>query len=206
MAQPSTSSGALGRPRALAVLAVAVGLLAASVLGAGCSSDGSDGAKAGSGADGTTTAPKRTTTTAPRTTTTAAPSTTTSTKPATTPGSGGAGGSSAYAGDLDGQDGVSVSFTRTASALTDLRADGLELTCQPLASGDAKTITVDVAMAQVPLGTGGLVEFTESGAPYEPTVSGSFTASGDFAGSLYLSGQRDGYACGGEFTFIATSP
>ena len=190
--------------RAVGRTAVAVLVLAASVALAACSSDGSDGADAPrrtttTAADG----PSRTTTSTTEaeraTTTTAAPSTTAT--PAT--GGGGGSGSSTFRGDVDGQKGVAVTFTRSASAITDVRAEGLELTCQPLKGGDAKTITVDVAMAQVPLSSG-LIEHTEAGAPYEPTLSGSFTPAGAFAGALSLSGQRDGYACGGEFTFLAT--
>ncbi|MEZ5177192.1 MAG: hypothetical protein R2746_02630 [Acidimicrobiales bacterium] len=176
-------------------------VLALSLVGAACSSDGSDGADAPRRTTTTVSddADASTTTTAPRTTpsTTAAPTSTAA--PDTTAG----GGSSAFRGAVDGQKDVVVTFTRGADALTDVRASGLELTCQPLAGGDAKTISVDVAMAQVPLGPG-LLEHTEQGAPYEPTLSGSFTPAGAFAGSLYLSGQRDGYACGGEFTFLAT--
>lgn len=186
--------------------AVAAVVLVAAVALAGCSSDGSDGAadadaprrttttvNDGGESSTTSTAPEGTTTTAPEGTTTAAP-----------PTSGAGGGSSSFRGAVDGQDGIEVTFTRGPAALTDLRADGLDLTCQPLEGGDAKTITVDVAMAEVPLGSGTLVEHTEAGAPYEPTLSGSFTPAGTFAGALYLSGQRDGFACGGEFTFIAT--
>lgn len=180
---------------------MAAGVLLA-VAVAGCSSDGSEGADA----------PRRTTTTSTdggeRTTTTEAPGDTTSTSAAPTttaaPPSTTGGGSSAFRGSVDGQDGIEVTFTRGAAALTDVRADGLELTCQPLEGGDAETITVDVAIAQVPLGSGDLVEHTQADAPYEPTLSGSFTPAGSFAGALSLSGQRDGFACGGEFTFIAT--
>ena len=191
--------------RAVGRTAVAVLVLAASVALAACSSDGSDGADAPRRTTTTTAADGRlrtttSTTEAERaTSTTAAPSTTAT--PAT--GGGGGSGSSTFRGDVDGQKGVSVTFTRSASAITDVRAEGLELTCQPLKGGDAKTITVDVAMAQVPLSSG-LIEHTEAGAPYEPTLSGSFTPAGAFAGALSLSGQRDGYACGGEFTFLAT--
>jgi hypothetical protein len=166
----------------------------------GCSSDDSEGADA----------PRRTTTTSAdrpdRTSTTEAPATTTTTAPATTapPTSAGGGGSSAFRGTVDGQDGIEVTFVRGATALTDVRADGLELTCQPLEGGDSTTITVDVAMPEVPLGASELVEHTQSDAPYEPTLAGSFTPAGSFAGALSLSGQRDGFACGGEFTFIAT--
>ena len=187
----------VSRGRAIAAAGVGA-LLAVTVVLAGCSSDGSDGADA----------PRRTTTSADETdqTTTEAPerttsSTTTAVAPTT---SAGGGGSSAFRGTVDGQGGIEVTFVRSPTVLTDVRADGLELTCQPLEGGDAKTITVDVAMAQVPLGTTDLVEHTEADAPYEPTLAGSFTPAGSFAGSLSLSGQRDGFACGGEFTFIAT--
>ncbi|MBX3285242.1 MAG: hypothetical protein KF703_07860 [Actinobacteria bacterium] len=175
-------------------------VLALSLVGAACSSDGSDGADAPRRTTTTVSddADASTTTTAPRTTTSTTAAPTSTAAPDTT-----AGGSSAFRGAVDGQKDVVVTFTRGADALTDVRASGLELTCQPLAGGDAKTISVDVAMAQVPLGPG-LLEHTEQGAPYEPTLSGSFTPAGAFAGSLYLSGQRDGYACGGEFTFLAT--
>lgn len=184
---------------------VAAVVLVAAVALAGCSSDGSDGAADADAPRRTTTTvndggESSTTSTAPEGTTTAPEGTTT----AAPPTSGAGGGSSSFRGAVDGQDGIEVTFTRGAAALTDLRADGLDLTCQPLEGGDAKTITVDVAMAEVPLGSGTLVEHTEAGAPYEPTLSGSFTPAGTFAGALYLSGQRDGFACGGEFTFIAT--
>lgn len=194
-------SSTVRRGRSIATPVAAV--LMAAVALAGCSSDGSEGGDAprtttteADGAEGTSTteAAEDTTSTAPPTTpTTAAPTT-----------AAGGGGSSAFRGTVDGQDGVEVTFTRGATALTDVRADGLELTCQPLAGGDPETTTVDVAMAEVPLGATDLVEHTESGATYEPTISGSFTDAGSFAGSLYLSGQADGFACGGEFTFIAT--
>jgi hypothetical protein len=188
------------RGRRSMATAIAGVLLAIAVVLAGCSGDGSEDAEA----------PRRTTTTeadgAEPTTTTAADDTTTTGAPTTptTPTTAAPGSSSSFRGAVDGQEGIQVAFTRSATALTDVRADGLELTCQPLEGGDAKTITVDVAMAQVPLGTADLVEHTESGAPYEPTLSGSFTPDGSFAGSLYLSGQADGFACGGEFTFIAS--
>jgi len=38
---------------------------------------------------------------------------------------------------------------------------------------------------------------------FEPNISGTFTDDGRFAGVLTLSGDRQGYACGGEYTFIA---
>lgn len=177
------------------MLAVALGL-------AGCSSDSGSGA-GGEGAPRRTTTTTTTTTVPARTSSTAAP-TTDATAPTTVASTSGVGGSSTFRGAVDGQAGIEVTFTRGAAALTDVRVDDLELTCQPLDGGDAKTITVDVSVAQVPLGSGGLVEHTDAGAPYEPTLTGSFTPAGSFAGSLYLSGQRDGFACGGEFTFIAT--
>ena len=204
MAAPMATTAVTGteRPRRLAVAMCTAVALVIAVLLAGCSSD--------SGSDDGADASRRTTTSADRaerTTTSAAPDGTTTTGAPTTtaaPPTSAGGGSSAFRGAVDGQDGVEVTFTRGAAALADVRADGLELTCQPLEGGDSKTVTLDVVIAEVPLGSGGLVEHTEAGAPYEPTLAGSFTPAGAFAGSLSLSGQRDGFACGGEFTFIAT--
>ncbi|CAN5493750.1 hypothetical protein BH10ACT1_BH10ACT1_34960 [soil metagenome] len=188
------------RSRTIGAAVLACALTVAAV---GCSSDSdSDGAS-----------PKKTTTTAEvSTSTTDAPTTTTTTaaKPATTtttttaPGGPGDAGPRDFAGPVDGQpESVEVTFTRDGG-IVDFSVSGLEIQCQPLDNGDASTRPTKVTIAAAPIAADGSVQFTAKGSKYEPSLSGSFTPEGSFAGGLYLSGEDDGSVCGGEFTFIAT--
>jgi len=175
-------------------LAIAVGLVGAMAL-SGCSKDKSDDSDKGASASTTTAAKAASSTTTSTTSTTTEPRiTTTVVKPA--------GGPTKFRGVVDGQPKVVVTFTR-GTAITDLKADDLEIECQPLDNGDAKTKTVDVAIPSAPVAASGSVSFTQSAKEYQPTISGVFTKDARFAGAISLSGQKDGYACGGEFTFIA---
>lgn len=174
-------------------------LLALSLVGVlalvGCSKDSDDAA--------TTTTPSSTTAAAGRTTSTVARSTSTTQAPIiTTTVVKPTGGPSKFRGVVDGQPKVIVTFTK-GTALTDVKADGLEIQCQPLEQGDAKTDTVDVAIASAPIAADGTVSYTQAKEQFEPNISGTFTDDGRFAGVLTLSGERKGYACGGEYTFIA---
>ncbi|MCU1498454.1 MAG: hypothetical protein JWM47_2407 [Acidimicrobiales bacterium] len=175
---------------------VAAGLL---VLGLpGCSSDGND--------DGARADPSSTTEAAGRSTTTAADRATT-TVPATTTTTAGVPvlppGATRYAGPVDGQQaGVEVSFTRDG-AITDFEVGGLSMDCQPLTSGEPSTRSTTVSIAEVAVSASGAVSHIEEDARYRPSLTGSFTPDGSFAGGLYLSGEDDGFVCGGEFTFIA---
>lgn len=196
------------------------------VLAAGCSSDGDDG-----GASDRTTTTKRTTTSADRTTTSKATTTTTAGAGngggTTTTGTGGGEppqttttaddgppsttasteaprAPSSYAGLVAGQAADSdVTFTRGAG-IEDFKVSGLAIECQPLApTGDAKSRTVDVAIDAAPVAADGSVMFTQTDATYDPSLSGSFAADGTFAGGLFLSGESEGFVCGGEFAFTA---
>ena len=177
-------------------LAIVVVLLGALALAA-CSKDESDDSDKGASASTTTAAAARSTSTTSTTsssTTTEPLITTTVVKPA--------GGPTKFRGVVDGQPKVVVTFTR-GTAITDLKANDLAIECQPLDNGDAKTKTVDISVPSVPVAAGGSVSFTQSAKEYQPTISGTFTKDDRFAGAISLSGQKDGYACGGEFTFIA---
>jgi len=181
------------RVRAVRV-AIVVALLGAVAL-SGCSKDKSDDADKGTTPSSTAVARSTSTTVGSSTSTTTEPRiTTTIVKPT--------GGPTSFRGVVDGQPKVVVTFTKGAT-LTDLKANDLEIECQPLDNGDAKTTKVDVAIPSAPVASNGSVTFTQSAKEYQPTISGSFTKDGRFAGALSLSGQKNGYACGGEFTFIA---
>ena len=184
----------VGRPLLGVLVAGAI------VLGAvGCSSD-SDG----------TPKPTKTTTTKPAASpstattpseTTAAPLATTSTTTAVKPVN--PTWPAHYAGRVDGQkSSVKVTFTRNVG-IQNFVVSGLAILCQPLDNGDSSTRATKVSIPSADIRADGSVEHTETGAKYKPTLSGTFTADGSFAGGLFLSGEDDGSVCGGEFTFIA---
>lgn len=181
----------VGRPLLGVLVAGAI------VLGAvGCSSD-SDGTP-----KTTTTKPSATpsTSTTPSETT-ATPLATTSTTTAAKPVN--PAGPTDYAGRVDGQkSAVKVTFTRNAG-IKNFVVSGLAILCQPLDNGDSSTRATKVSIPAAEIRADGSVEHTETGAKYKPTLSGTFTPDGSFAGGLFLSGEDDGSVCGGEFTFIA---
>lgn len=109
-----------------------------------------------------------------------------------------------FGGTLDGQDGggVEVSLTRADGTIRNFTVRNLEIQCLPLASdGDTSTRTVDVIIASVPVGSDGLVDYTDEDSEFSPQLSGSFADDGRFIGGLYLSQQVGDDVCGGEFTF-----
>ncbi len=159
----------------------------------------------------TTTAPSSTTTTDPVGTTTspavtsAPPTTPSPTTPSpTTASEPGAPRPQDYSGPVDDQpEGTTVAFVRSGS-VTGFEVRDLEVECQPLAAdGEAMSRQVSVAIAEAPIAADGTVAFTEGSATLKPSLSGSFAADGAFVGSLFLTGEDDGFVCGGEFTFTA---
>lgn len=185
-------------PRLRSVGAGAVLVVVLAVAAIGCSSDG--------GSDDA--APERTTTTeaeAPTTsiteavaTTTEAPATTTTVAP-TPPGDG----PTAYEGVIDGQEDATVSFTRDGG-IEAFEVRGLAVECQPLdVTGEPKARTVSVTIAAAPLTADGSISHTEEDANLAPTLSGAFADDGTFAGGVFLTGEDDGFVCGGDFTFYA---
>lgn len=165
---------------------------------AGCSSDGgSDDAPDRTTSTTSTTAAPVSTTEAP--TTTQAPASSTTVAP-TPPGAG----PTAYAGVVDGQEGATVRFTRDGG-IEGFEVRGLSVTCQPLAAtGDSKERTVSVTIDAAPLTADGSIDHTEETANLRPSLSGAFADDGTFTGGIFLTGEDDGFVCGGEFTFFAS--
>ncbi len=174
---------------AIAVLAVVL----APVVMVACSSK-SDGADK----------PDRTSTTAAARTST---SSTTAPRPSTTvtttvPGTRTGTGPTNFAGQLDGQK-ARATFTRTSAGIENFEVVGLAIQCQPIDNSAPSSRATRVTIQLAPIKADGSVETTATAAKYKPTLSGSFTPQGTFAGGLFLSGQDSGSVCGGEFTFIA---
>ncbi len=171
------------RGRRLAGVLVAGAILLAA---AGCSSE-----SAGTPKPAKTSTPKPATTPSTATTTTAVEKPANPTEPTD------------FAGRVDGQkSSVKVTFTRN-SGIKNFVVSGLAILCQPLDNGDSSTRATRVSIPSAEIRADGSVEHSETSAKYRPTLSGTFTPDGSFAGGLYLSGEDDGSVCGGEFTFIA---
>ncbi|HEX2574829.1 MAG TPA: hypothetical protein VHK88_00680 [Aquihabitans sp.] len=204
----ASSPSAARRPRRgqrLAGALVLAGALAAALVG--CSDD-DDAADAPRRTTTTEVAEATSTTTEATTTTDEASSTTTTTAAATTTTAAptpGAPGPRDYRGVVDGQDPeVPVRFVRGAG-IEDLEVEDLAIECQPLDNtGDLQERTTDVSFDQVPISGSGSVEAMLDDEPLRPSLSGSFADDGTFTGALFLSGEDDGFVCGGEFTFTAT--
>ena len=192
----------VGRPGArwavVALMIVAIGLSAG-----GCGSNGGGSAqptKTSTTEPGLTTTIRRAGTTSTSTSTTASTSGATTTTAVFAPGRG---GPIAYAGSVDGQkSAVKVAFTRNAG-IENFVVSGLVIVCQPLDNGDSSSRVTRVSIPRAELRADGSIEHTETSAKYRPTLSGTFTPDGSFAGGLFLSGEDDGSVCGGEFTFLA---
>ncbi len=203
---PTTARRDADRPAARAGRAswavVALVSLAALVL-AGCSSDGSDGSEGGGSATTgdapiETSAPDASTTTVAGNGIDDTPATTTTTAaPVDDPTD------ADYAGEFQGVD-ATVTFHRTADALTDFEVSEVELACLPLGDGDPSTRTTTVSVAEVPVGDGGSVDFAAEDEAYDPAITGTFADDGTFAATIYFSGQRDDASCGAELALTAT--
>jgi len=190
---PVPSSKASRRSVRLGAVLVVAALALAAV---GCSSDSDDAKPAKTTTTKPVARPTTSTTVAPTTTGLVGTTSTTVVAPAPT-------GPQDYRGAIDGQDKDKVvTFTRDGD-ITDFVVTGLSIECQPLKAGEPTTRATRVTIPKATVKGDGSVEHTESGSKYKPTLTGSFTKDGSFAGGLYLSGQDDGYVCGGEFTFIA---
>lgn len=113
-------------------------------------------------------------------------------------------GAEDYSGPFDGQDGdTSISFERGAD-VSSVEVKGLEVRCEPIDNtGDPRTKTIDLSFPKVSVRDDGSVDLTLDDARYQPSLSGSFTPDGSFAGSVFLAFDDDGYACGGDYPFIA---
>lgn len=188
------------RPRAfgpwVALVAVAALLVMAAV---GCSSDGgSDDAapeRTATTEDGAVT----TSTVDATTTTTADAAVTSTTATPTPPGDG----PTDYAGFIDGQEEATVTFVRD-DGIEAFEVRDLAVECQPLeVTGEPETKTISVAIAAAPLTADGSISHTEDDADLKPTLSGAFADDGTFAGGVFLTGEDDGFVCGGDFTFYA---
>ena len=195
----SVQNGEVGFSRRVGRPLLGVLVAGAVVLGAAACSSESDG----------TPKPTKTTTTKPAATpsTAATPSETTAAPPATTSTTvvkpANPAGPTDYAGRVDGQKtSVKVTFTRNGG-IKNFVISGLAILCQPLDNGDSSSRATKVSIPSADIRADGSVEHTETGAKYKPTLSGTFTADGSFAGGVFLSGEEDGSVCGGEFTFIA---
>lgn len=190
----------VGRPGARwAVGALVIVAITLSTAGCGSNSDGSV-----QPTKNTTTEPAPTTTIrragTTSTSTSASASGATTTTAVSDPGRG---GPIAYAGRVDGQkSAVEVTFTRN-TGIENFVVSGLVIVCQPLDNGDSSSRVTKVSIPRAELRADGSIEHTETSAKYRPTLSGTFTPDGSFAGGLFLSGEDDGSVCGGEFTFFA---
>ena len=190
----------VGRPGARwAVGALVIVAVTLSAAGCGSNSDGSV-----QPTKNTTTEPAPTTTIrragTTSTSTSASASGATTTTAVSDPGRG---GPIAYAGRVDGQkSAVKVTFTRN-TGIENFVVSGLVIVCQPLDNGDSSSRVTKVSIPRAELRADGSIEHTETSAKYRPTLSGTFTPDGSFAGGLFLSGEDDGSVCGGEFTFFA---
>ena len=192
----------VGRPGARwAVGALVIVAIALSTAGCGSNGDGSvQPTKNTTTEPAPTTTIRRAGTTSTSTTTTASASGATTTTAVSDPGRG---GPIAYAGRVDGQkSAVKVAFTRNAG-IENFVVSGLVIVCQPLDNGDSSSRVTKVSIPRAELRADGSIEHTETSAKYRPTLSGTFTPDGSFAGGLFLSGEDDGSVCGGEFTFFA---
>ena len=109
-----------------------------------------------------------------------------------------------YQGPFDDQSpGTNISFQRGAE-VSSVEIKGLEVTCEPKDNtGESRTDTIDLRFPEVPVRGDSSVDLTLVDSPYKPSLSGSFGADGTFSGSVFLTYDKDGYACGGEYPFIA---
>ena len=190
----------VGRPGARwAVGALVIVAIALSTAGCGSNSDGSvQPTKNTTTEHAPTTTIRRAGTTS--TSTSASASGATTTAAVSDPGRG---GPIAYAGRVDGQkSAVKVAFTRN-TGIENFVVSGLVIVCQPLDNGDSSSRVTRVSIPRAELRADGSIEHTETSAKYRPTLSGTFTPDGSFAGGLFLSGEAAGSVCGGEFTFLA---
>lgn len=204
LAKHGTSAG---RPTRSVVLALVLAVAAV-----GCSSD-SDGTAASTtteaGATTSSTAPSSTTTS----TTTAGEDATTSTTgaddpttttAATEPADPNAPPPQDYSGAVDAQDGdTTISFVRGAD-VSSVEIRALEVTCEPIDNtGATRTEAVDLSFPDVEVAEDGSVEVAKPDDELSPSLSGVFAADGTFTGSIFLSFERGGYACGGDYPFTA---
>lgn len=173
-----------------------------------CSSDSGSEDAAGSSttteADATASTTTTTTTSGEATTTSTAAAEDPTTTAATEPADPNAPPSQDYSGAIDGQDGgTTISFERGAE-VSSVEVRGLEVTCEPIDNtGATRTETVDLSFPDVVVAEDGSVEVAKPDDELAPSLTGVFTADGTFTGSIFLSFERDGYACGGDYPFTA---
>jgi hypothetical protein len=184
------------RPRARAGALLVV---AALVLAGGCSSD--DGSDGRDGADTTRPAGATTTSKAPVTTEAGSSTTLGATTNTTAPAQDDPANAD-YRGKVDGRD-ATVTFTRKDGTILDLAISSLTLDCLPTGDGEPTTRKATVSIDRLPLPASGVVEVTAKDDPYSPSITGTFAEDGTFSATVLFSGQREGYACGGEFPFTA---
>lgn len=185
--------GGGARPGKVRVLVAT--LLVVALGSVGCSKN-SDGAKA----------PRKTATTVTsRTSTTGSPETTSTVPGVTTaPIDPTAPAPVAYSGRIDGQPTTAqVTFVLT-DALERVEVKDLTIECQPLdGQAEPETRTIGLSFPRATIAKGRTVSVSLGSARMKPSLSGSFSADNAFSGALFLSGEDDGFVCGGEFTFTA---